>query len=314
MTPITQHLSVKLNTTIHTWNNLTLGNICLISSQLASQWKRLQWNPESCCRAQESSDSAVLSLTLTAAETHSFLNPHFLPGVEFPKEFQAPKRNDSTKCRLPSTQLGHCTWRRGQKTKLSSFALFTPQWPQDGELWGHSWPAGGREKASLRNTLRSSPSRPTGCGTSCYFEPQGRKPTNKCSETIQTPQRANAFRSRVQSAVCVFVVRWSENQTITRVIVHGSMEWISRDAELGQDSVSCCAGLRCPVTWSCSSTGDRAERRSTRGRMWLRTDTPRPKNTSRRDCPTIAPWELPRAAFGHLTFLYFSQGNGRHFS
>lgn len=32
--------------------------------------------------------SAMFLLTLTAAETHSFKN-HFLPGVEFPKEFQA---------------------------------------------------------------------------------------------------------------------------------------------------------------------------------------------------------------------------------
>lgn len=135
-------------------------------------------------------------------------------------------------------------------------------------VWGHSWPAGGRENASLKNTLRSSPKKPRGCGTSCYFEPQGRKPTNKCSETIQTPQRANTSRSRVKSVVWVFVVQWSENQTITQVIVNGSMEWIIRDDELGQGSVSCFAGLHCSVMWSCSSTGDWAERRSTGERMW----------------------------------------------
>lgn len=44
----------------------------------------------------------------------------------------------------------------------------------------------------------------------------------------------------------------------------------------------------------------------------VRTDTTHSKNISKRDCPTITPWELPRVAFGHLTCLYFSQGNGRH--
>lgn len=34
-------------------------------------------------------DSAMFLLTFTVAEIHSFKNPHFLPGVEFPKEFQA---------------------------------------------------------------------------------------------------------------------------------------------------------------------------------------------------------------------------------
>lgn len=91
---------------------------------------------------------------------------------------------------------------------------------------------------------------------------------------------------------------------------HGvdSQRWWARAG-----SISCFAGLHCSVTWSCSSTGDCTDKQIRRKNV-VRADTTHSKNIYRRDCPTITPWELPRAAFGHLTCLHFSQGNGRHSS
>lgn len=80
------------------------------------------------------------------------------------------------------------------------------------------------ENGSVRDTWKWPTGSLEGCGMPRYLGPLRRRPTNKCSETITTPQRTNTFRSREMSVTWVFVVRWFANHTDAQVIANQSLK------------------------------------------------------------------------------------------
>lgn len=156
----------------------------------------------SCCCVAKNILTNVNSFSIN---THS-KTPHSVPGVEPPKESQAnispdaaPKLNDTTKCRRPLKQLLHSLLGREDRGQSSHhlFCLHHNDF-RTSNCGGHYWPTGWSaslltEKASVKDTWKQSPGSQEGCSIPRYSGPPRRKPANKCSETITTPQRTNTI-------------------------------------------------------------------------------------------------------------------------
>lgn len=176
------------------------------------------------------------------------------------------------------------------------------------------------ENGSVRDTWKWPTGSREGCGMPRYFGPLRRRPTNKCSETITTPQRTNTFRSREMSVAWVFVVRWFANHTVAQVIVNRSLKQEHQSASQCRTPQICNVALLSCGKLSQGREG-RAEMRHigeevAGDRYAVLKERKRARERERVSQPaqerlwhSVIPGELPHAAFGCLTLLsYLSIG------